>query len=393
MSIFGKDFNPEVFAYDVGRVENPEQSLLAKSRAIIEDPSLAETMRKQNGTCVITTVLKGLLTGKPQNYDGSDNADPKGTSTYRHTKVVVGRWAQWEESDFAADLTGGEDFMENIEAQVADYWWGVRQGLIISILKGIFSMTSEAGKKFAAKHTYDVTGITNSSNQLGRMDMVSVNTCMQRACGDNKNKFELMICHSNVSTNLENMKLLSYLKYTDKDGTERDLTLGQINGRLVLVDDTMPYEEITVYTKTTDSALDESKTYYVKSSNEFVEVEKPVVGNISTYYERIDSFVQYTTYVLGYGAFSFTDVGAEVPCETERKPSKNGGTDLLYYRNRYCYAPYGISWTSENMSTNSPSDEELEDGSNWEIVHTTVNGVTTHLNDKVIHIARILSRG
>jgi len=393
MSVFGKDFNADVFTYDVNHVENPEQSLLAKSRAIIEDPSLAQIMRNQNGTCVVTTALKGLLTGKPQNYDGSDNANPDSTSTYRHTKVVVGRWKQWQESDFASDVTGGQDFMANIEAQVADYWWSVRQGLIISILKGIFNMTSTAGKAFAAKHTYDVTGKLNTESKLGYMDMVSVNTCMQRACGDNKNKFELMICHSSVSTNLENMKLLSYLKYTDKDGTQRDLTLGQINGRLVLVDDTMPFEDVYVYTKTTDEAVSASKTYYVKSGNNYAEVESPTTESIATYYELTDTYTRYTTFVLGYGAFSFTNVGAEVPAETERNASKNGGTDILYNRNRYCYAPYGISWTSENMSTQSPSDEELEDGSNWELVHTTVGGQTTYLNDKVIHIARILSRG
>ncbi|MCD8142325.1 MAG: hypothetical protein LUD83_03475 [Clostridiales bacterium] len=123
MSIFGKDFNVEVFKYDVGHIENTARNELIKSRAIVSRPELAATMAQQNGGNIITTVLKGLIGGKAKNYDGSSNADPSTTSTYRHTRVVVGRWEQWEEKDFATDMTGGEDFMGNIEQQVAEYWW------------------------------------------------------------------------------------------------------------------------------------------------------------------------------------------------------------------------------------------------------------------------------
>lgn len=172
---------------------------------------------------------------------------------------------------------------------------------------------------------------------------------------EGQTKFSMMFCHSAVATNLENMKLLSYLKYTDKDGTQRDLTLGQVNGRLVLVDDSMPYEDV--------------------------------------YEDDEYQYTQYTSYVLGDGAFEFTDVGAEVPYETDRDPNLNGGTDFLYSRQRWCYAPYGISFTQASMESESPTDEELENGDNWNLVSTTKDGETTYLNDKVIHIARILSRG
>ncbi len=355
MSIFGKDFNVEVFKYDVGHIENTARNELIKSRAIVSRPELASTMAQQNGGNIITTVLKGLIGGKAKNYDGSSNADPSTTSTYRHTRVVVGRWEQWEEKDFATDMTGGEDFMGNIEQQVAEYWWENQQDTLICILNGIFNMTSDAGSEFATKHTYDVTALTNSEGNVGMMDMTTLNTCMQRACGDNKGKFSMMFCHSAVATNLENMKLLSYLKYTDKDGTRRDLTLGQVNGRLVLVDDSMPYEDV--------------------------------------YEDDEYQYTQYTSYVLGDGAFEFTDVGAEVPYETDRDPNLNGGTDFLYSRQRWCYAPYGISFTQSSMESESPTDEELENGDNWDLVSTTKDGETTYLNDKVIHIARILSRG
>lgn len=51
--------------------------------------------------------------------------------------------------------------------------------------------------------------------------------------------------HSVVSTNLENLNLLQALKYTDKDGVTRDLTLYTWNGKLVVVDDGMPVDDTT----------------------------------------------------------------------------------------------------------------------------------------------------
>lgn len=51
-----------------------------------------------------------------------------------------------------------------------------------------------------------------------------------------------MFLHSVVATNLENLNLLTALKYTDKDGVTRDLTLYSWNGKLVVVDDGMPAE-------------------------------------------------------------------------------------------------------------------------------------------------------
>ena len=52
-----------------------------------------------------------------------------------------------------------------------------------------------------------------------------------------------------VATNLENLKLLDYMKYTDADGIERDLGLATLNGRIVLIDDTMPAVEVAESSK------------------------------------------------------------------------------------------------------------------------------------------------
>lgn len=236
-----KLFNGEVFRKYVERVPNTRKTELLKSRAIRQRPELASSMADQVGGNYITTPMKGLISGgSAQNYDGNTDLQSKNTRTFAHSRVVVGRADSWTERDFSYDITGGEDFMENIAAQIAEYWDEIDQNTIVSILKGVFRMADEKGLEFVAAHTYDVTKKVNSEGVTGYMDATTLNTGMQRACGDNKGKFSLAIMHSFPATNMENLRLLSYLKYTDKDGVTRDLAIGTLNGRLVLVDDSMP---------------------------------------------------------------------------------------------------------------------------------------------------------
>lgn len=394
-----KIFNGQVFKGYVDRVPNTKRKELIKSKAIRQRPDLAKAMADQTGGNYITTTLRGLISGsKPANYDGNTDMPKNSTTTFRHSRVVVGRMNSWTENDFSYDITGGEDFLENVAKQVAEYWSEIDQDTLVHELNGIFNMTGTANKKFVDNHTYDVTSVENSEGKVGYMDATTMNTGMQRACGDNKGKFSLAIMHSAVSTNLENLKILVYLKYNDANGIEREIGIGTINGRLVLVDDGMPVTEIaSAYAKTSDTALAEGKTYYTRSGSSgnyvYTPVENPDVANIGSYYEASETIPVYTTYILGDGAIEYTDCGAKVPYEVDRDPDTNGGQDTLYSRQRKCFAPYGISFTQENMASLSPTDEELEDGANWELVSTQGNKEKQYIEHKAIPIARVISRG
>ena len=349
-----KLFNGEVFQKYVDRVPNLHLNTLINSGAIIGRPELAAAMSDQVGGNFLTTPLKGLIGGTPLNYDGVTNIVATSTQTYSHSRVVAGRAKAWTEKDFSFDITGGVDFMANVAEQVAEYWDEQNQLLLIKVLEGIFSMTDDAGAEFVEEHTHDVTGVTNSEGVLGYMDATTLNTGMQKAMGDHKQKFTLTLMHSAVATHLENLKVLVYLKYNDANGIERDLNIGTLNGRTVIVDDDMPIIE-----KTIGSAK-----------------------------QKI-----YETFVFGQGAIEYTNCGAKVPAEMARDPYTNGGNDTLITRNRKCFSPYGISFTGINrLSTLSPTDAELADGDNWEIVNTGGSS-KIYLPHKAIPIARILSLG
>ena len=392
-----KIFNTEVFNKYTERVPNLRKNELLKSRALVARNDLKAAMTDQVGGNYVVTPLKGLISGStPLNYDGKTDITSQNTETYMHSRVVVGRSQAWTERDFSYDITGGEDFMENIAAQVVDYWDEVDQDTILSILKGIFSMTGTGNKPFVDNHTADIT----KELEANTMGVTTLNTAMQRALGDNKSKFSLAIMHSAVATNLENLNLLNYLKYTDKNGVQRDLGLATLNGRLVVIDDSMPTEEVAEQYMKVDSTV-EGALKVVASSATGAQINKaevtPTVAGYTPanddYVVKLPAYTSYTTYVLGEGAIEYTDAGVRVASETDRNPSKNGGQDTLYSRQRKCFAPYGISFTKSSMASESPTTAELEKGVNWELVSNMDGSSKKYINHKAIPIARIISRG
>mgnify|MGYP001056608024 FL=1 len=361
-----KSFNEKAFGKYMSAIPNVKLNKLKESRAIVSDQRLKETFvtNSQTGTVYAVLPFFGLIGGEALNYDGQTNLTAESTDTFEQGVFVYGRMKGWTEADFSYDVTGGVDFMANVRKQINRYWNDVDQGTLLAILEGIFAMAATgtgaiktANAEFVDKHTYDISSLATGEDQ--RMGATSLNVAIQKACGDHKQKFSLVICHSTVATNLENLKLLAYLKYTDAEGIERDLEMGTWNGRLVIVDDSMPVEVVPAV-----------------PASEGVQAQ--------------DSYTKYTTYVLGEGAIGFEPVGAKVPYEMVRDAKTNGGEDTLISRKRNAVSVAGISYLKAVQATNSPTDAELKNGKNWALVS---NGSSKTISHKAIPIARIISRG
>lgn len=347
-----KNFNSEVFGAYVDKTPNLNRNELIKSKSIKPRQDIAGSFKEQVGGNYMVTPIYGRIGGSALNYDGKTDITATSSKTYTQGRIVVGRSKAWVENDFSYDITGGVDFLAQAASQVGEYWDEVDQSTILSTLKGIFAMTGAENLKFVNGHTLDISGKTD-----GVFGATTLNTAMQKALGDNKAKFSLAIMHSAVATNLENLQLLEYMKYTDKDGVQRNLALATLNGRAVLIDDGMPVEEI------------------------------PASGSGET---AVEAHTKYTTYVLGEGAIEYTNCGAKVPYETDRNPQVNGGQDTLYSRQRKVFSPYGISWTDSSII--SPTDSQLETGSKWSLANSN-ESTKVYFPHKAIPIARIITRG
>jgi hypothetical protein len=330
-------------------IPRTKRNELLKSGVLRPRNEIAKMFPEQTGGNYAVLPLTGRIGGDPNKYDGVEDMPVSGLDTYMQGIIVTGHQKGWKEMDFTQSITG-KDFMAEIASQVGIYWDDFDQKTIIAILTGVFGMTGTVNEPFVNSHTTDISALTGTVTIDGRnyplnyFNETTLNSAAQKASGDNKNAFTLIVMHSFVATNLENANLMKRLKYTDAQGITRDLNLGTLNGRTVLIDDSMPV----------------------------------INGN-------------YTSYLLGAGSIGYADAGVKVPYEMWRDPKTQGGSDELLSRQRKIFSPYGISFTMAAMATKSPALSELSMGINWEVVQNS--GKNQTIDIKAIPIARIISKG
>ena len=223
-----KSFNPQAFGAYVNRIPNVAKNELAKSGAVGSNEQARAALGNQTGSLYARIPYFGRIDGSTsQNNDGATDIASTNTTTYEQGFIVASRMDSWTERSFSKNITAGVDFMDNVAAQIADYKFDVRQAMLLAILEGVYGMSVEgdtvaatAAKEFIEKHTFDISGEADDAAMVGS---TTLNKAIQKACGDNKNIFKLVIMHSEVATNLENIKLLKYMTQTDADGIEREL--------------------------------------------------------------------------------------------------------------------------------------------------------------------------
>ena len=342
-----KIFNEEVFEKYRRTLPSTKENSLIKNALFNVVNKYKGLMNEQTGGYQVVEPIKGRIGGTPVNYDGNTNI-PKGSErdTFYQNKICYGRAKAWGEYDFATDITG-----ENFKAEaneVNEYWDEQRQSTVLAILAGIFGMTGGVDGQFVNKHTYEVAGNLTAD---------ALNRASQKALGDKKAKLDVIFMHSAVSTNLEGLNLIDFMKYTDADGIQRDLTIGTFNGRLVVVDDEMPTEE----------------------------VEESAEG-------AGDGYTAYTSYVFQKGFFEYENIGATRPNELARDPYDKGGKTDLITRVREMIVPTLISYKGTGKV--SPENTDFANGSNWELVNNGKTGSSkVYVDDKLIPVARVISRG
>lgn len=240
--------------------------------------------------------------------------------------------------DFIRDVQGA-DPMGNIVSRIAKYWNKYRQRMIINVLNAVFGIT---GDEDWAKHTYNIATSTDTVSETNLIGATTLNDAITQALGDHKNSFALAVMHSDVAKTLENLQLLEFRKYTDSRGITSTLSIGDYNGKLVIVDDGMPVAE---------SATATGKK-------------------------------EYTTYLLGTGSILIGTGKESYPVEAVREAVKNGGQDLLLTRKTESIHPNGFSFeptTAKLIYT----DAEIASSENW----------VRKMPHKVIPMAKLITNG
>lgn len=347
MKVFDlKNWNGEVFLAYTRAVADPIKTSLIEAGVFYEDEEIALKFPAQVGGNYAVRPITGLLNGDAIDLDGATNIDDGTLNTYSQGIIALEMGKSFTEKDFTFSRTG-KDFMLEVAEQLARYWQKQDQKKLLSILKGIFA-TALAGSVIT-KTAVASTDIIDAVRGIG---------------GDNADLFKVVFMHSVVAKELEKTEKLTYALYNDENGMQRQSNIAYWNGRLVIVNDQCPM--VQNYAKTTDVAIDTSKTYYELVDGEYVKVETPDVSDIADYYEATTK--TYRTYILGERAFARCELPVLVPVEMARDAKTNGGETSLVSRHKFVLAPEGVSFKASAV-VNKITNALLEAGSSWEVVN------------------------
>ena len=247
------------------------------------------------------------LSGESENVvEGADLTANKITSS-KDVSVTIRRAAMWSATDLSAALAGS-DPMQAIANLVSGYWARDMQKTLIHELKGVFA--AETMKD----HVLDISAEEGAASNISASAFIDA----LQLLGDAQGRLTAVCMHSATKAWLKKQNLIT----TERDSNSVEFSTYQ--DRRVIVDDGCP-----------------------------------VSGGV------------YTTYIFGEGAIALGNgnpVGF-VPTETDRDKKKGSGVDYLINRRTFILHPRGIAWqNAAKEHVESPSNAELENGTNWKRV-------------------------
>ena len=260
------------------------------------------------------------LSGADEVLSDSSALSPAGISAKQDVAVLYMRGKAWSVNDLAKKLSG-DDPMAEIANLVIGYWERRRQALLVSSLIGIFGAASMAG------NLLDVSSAVGYQDDIINADNL-VDTAQK--LGDNKSNLTGYLMHSATEAVLVKQSLIEYLP--DADGRP---TLPYYMGKRVIVNDNVPNSEGVYY-----------------------------------------------TYIFGQGAFGFGQGSAPVPTELDR--DSLAGDDILINRAHFLLHPRGVKWLDDSVDGSSPTNTEVEIGTNWERVYDQKNVRIVALKHKLV---------
>jgi hypothetical protein len=231
----------------------------------------------------------------------------------------------WKEQDFTHELTGAND-LANVARSVGAYQAKENQKALLSILKGL------EGVADFASHVNDIAlegaGTVEDANRLTPDTAI---VAMQEALGDHMEEFQVWFMHSAVYTDLVRQGFATDVAIKDGKQSENPF-VKYFLGKPVIIDDTAT-----------------------------------AVANATS------GKVEYHTYLLGTGLFVTAPVRIDTPNYVDYDPETTGGVQKLYSKWGRLLHPYGFSFDTESVGTESPTNAEFATPAMWSMKYDTKN--------------------
>lgn len=205
----------------------------------------------------------------------------------------------------------GDDPMAVIADRFAEFWSRKYQGVLLSTLDGVFASTSMVDK------VHDISGEAGQDAVLASDKFLDA----QQLMGDAKELITAVSMHSEVENHLVKQDEIETIR--DSQG---NVVMKTYKNKQVIVDDAMAYDPVTK------------------------------AGEM---------------YLFGRGAIAWGNGKDTKILESEvvRKGLSLAGEDVLVNRKISILHPRGVKFTETSVAKQFPTLEELETGTNWEMVY------------------------
>lgn len=316
-------FDKEVFTDYMQERPYVKDAIIA-SGLIRNDPTILSAIGSKGnvGTIPIFDNIDG--TDDALNFDGTTDNTPQALAGKKQSFMKIGRMRAWKDSDFTRYLTGVSPLQNLADNLVGKYYQNQWQKVLLQIMKGVTGVTG------LASHVTNISitsGTIADSNKVSETSLIDLGT---KALGDRASDFNLVFMHSVVYGRYQSLGLINFNKYTIQDALRRDVDLPTINGKIVVVD---------------DSLVDTT----------------------------VSAFPVYSTYMCTSGAFLGADCAIPNPYYESYDPETDGGINMLYTKQARVIHPNGMSIAFDTIVADSPTNTELGTSTNWSLVFNHKN--------------------
>ena len=294
-----------------------------QSGAVVHDPSLDAFLANSMGAPLITVRQLAPLADEEENISTDDPgvmSVPSKVSGLQTNAVRQSLNKSWSEMDLAVDLYG-PDPLASVMSQISKYWLTRRQARLLASLTGVLadSVANNGSDLLIDKApSYEAIGPTNVISAEAIIDSSNL-------MGDRSQELKWLVVHSTVFSTMQKLNLIQTEKLSDSD-----IFFHSYLGYPVIRDDGLTVETIPA-----------------------------VVGGGSAH----PAYNIYSSFLFGYGAFSFGAGSPKTPFEILRTPAagNGGGQETIYHRVEWVLHPQGYSTTL----TSTPTIAQLQTGASW----------------------------
>lgn len=326
-------FDPEVFT-DYMQEQSCLNNLILSSGIMIEDPIIEEAVGRRSNVGTVPFFLPIDSEEDALNDDGKTDNKPTALKGSKQTFMAISRMKSWYENTYVRYLTGKSPLQNFADNLVIPYWINQWEADLIAITKGVLGVPG------METHKSDLSTTSGSITDANKIDLTTHIDLAQKALGDKRKNFALIVIHSQIATNYKKLELIENKKmFSPILGADIDVPM--IGNMIVLETDTNT-------------------------------VDTSVAG-----------FPVYHTYMYGRGTFLTAPKQVHRPYGTKYDDEEKGGVEKIYTKQAKVIHPNGFSIKADNIAEESPTREELKNSDNWEL----------KFNHRNVPIAEIISNG